>query len=259
MPDQHPHWLSRLVDGELLVRRVEGTPSDEPEIAFRHALLREGAYATLTEADRALGHRLAATFLEACGESDPGVLAEHFSRGCDKARASVCYLRAAEQAIRSNDTDAAIAHATRGLEQGGADDTKLALLGALCEIHGWQSKWEAAASYAEKVLSLAEPGSTPWARAITAKLVHAHVSGRHDEMTALLGAVRRVSPEAGAIDSLAVSIAIVTFTLDAGGHFTLGELCVEWLLDIAGAPVNEERAPENARTMELAAQWLSEA
>jgi hypothetical protein len=229
-------WLAKLVEDELLVRRIDGAPSDEPDIAFRHALLREGAYATLTEADSALGHRLAATFLEACGESDPGVLAEHFSRGRDAIRASVRYLRAAEQALRGNDADAAITHATRGLEQGGADETTLALLGVLCEIHGWLSQWEAAASYAEKVFRLARPGSSPWARAITAKLVHAHVSGRDDEVTALLGAARGVQPSAGEVDSLAVSIAILTFTLDAGGHFALGELCLEWLLDIAGAP-----------------------
>ncbi len=228
-------WLAKLVEDELLVRRIDGAPSDEPDIAFRHALLREGAYATLTEADSALGHRLAATFLEACGESDPGVLAEHFSRGRDAVRASVRYLRAAEQALRGNDADAAITHATRGLEQGGADETTLALLGVLCEIHWWLSQWEAAASYAEKVLILARPGSSPWARAITAKLVHAHVSGRDDEVTALLGAARYVHPSAGEVDSLAVSIAILIFTLDAGGHFALGELCLEWLLDIAGA------------------------
>ena len=41
-PAEVRDWLSMLVEGELLVRRVEGAPSDEPEIAFRHALLREG-------------------------------------------------------------------------------------------------------------------------------------------------------------------------------------------------------------------------
>ena len=44
---------------EVLVRRGEGRFPGEHEYVFRHALVREAAYAMLTEDDRALGHRLA--------------------------------------------------------------------------------------------------------------------------------------------------------------------------------------------------------
>src|SRR6185369_9465458 len=79
--------ISDLVDREVLVRRPESRFPGEEELAFRHALLREGSYAMLTAEDRALGHRLAASFLEQRGEGDPMVLAEHFERGGEPARA----------------------------------------------------------------------------------------------------------------------------------------------------------------------------
>src|SRR6185503_7917732 len=57
-------WIDGLVEREVLVRRQESRFPGETEFAFRHALLREGAYAMLTEAARALGHRLAGAWLQ---------------------------------------------------------------------------------------------------------------------------------------------------------------------------------------------------
>ena len=54
------HLVERELDrGAARVARVPG----EAEYAFRHALVREAAYAMLTDADRALGHRLAGAWL----------------------------------------------------------------------------------------------------------------------------------------------------------------------------------------------------
>ncbi|TMQ03684.1 MAG: serine/threonine-protein kinase PknK, partial [Deltaproteobacteria bacterium] len=52
-------WLARLVEQEVLAERPDGRHAGQRELAFRHSLLREGAYATLTPDDRRLGHRLA--------------------------------------------------------------------------------------------------------------------------------------------------------------------------------------------------------
>jgi tetratricopeptide (TPR) repeat protein len=79
--------LEKLVDQELLRRRAdEGAAAGEPDLAFRHALMREGAYAMLTDEDQVLGHRLAAEWLEQQGAVDgaPGagapasLLASHY-------------------------------------------------------------------------------------------------------------------------------------------------------------------------------------
>ena len=73
--------LGSLVEQELLVRRSECRFPGEEEYAFRHVLLREGAYAMLVKTDRVLGHRLAGAWLKEHGEQDPSVLAEHLERG----------------------------------------------------------------------------------------------------------------------------------------------------------------------------------
>ena len=70
----------------------------EEEYAFRHSLLREDAHAMLTDRDRVIGHRLAGEWLEQAGEQDPKVLAEHFERGGEPARAAKYHLEAAELA-----------------------------------------------------------------------------------------------------------------------------------------------------------------
>jgi predicted ATPase len=62
--------LAFLTRQEILVKRAVSRVPGEDEYAFRHALLREGAYALLTEEDRVLGHRLAGAWLEAHGEQD---------------------------------------------------------------------------------------------------------------------------------------------------------------------------------------------
>ena len=87
-------WLSLLVDREVLVVQPESRFPGETELRFRHTLLREGAYAMLTESDRVLGHRLAAAYLEAQGESDALVLAEHWERGREPDRAQALRVRA---------------------------------------------------------------------------------------------------------------------------------------------------------------------
>jgi tetratricopeptide (TPR) repeat protein len=78
-------WLPWLVEREILVRRAGGHGAGDEEHAFRHALLREGSYAMLTERDRVLGHRLAGHWMRgvasAGGEVRPAVMAEHFFRG----------------------------------------------------------------------------------------------------------------------------------------------------------------------------------
>ena len=57
-------WLDALCERETISRRVSDRYPGEIESAFRHDLLREAAYATLTDSDRVLGHRLCAEWLE---------------------------------------------------------------------------------------------------------------------------------------------------------------------------------------------------
>src|SRR6185312_11694497 len=91
---------------------------NDVEYVFAHALVREAAYAMLTDEDRLLGHRLAGDWLEQAGVGDAMVLAEHFRRGEELARAQRWYERAAAQALSANDLGAAIERAELGIAGG---------------------------------------------------------------------------------------------------------------------------------------------
>jgi hypothetical protein len=93
--------LELLLREEILEERRKSRFPGEKELRFRHALVREGAYALLIEQDRALGHKLVGEWLEQRGEDQPRVLAEHFDRGKEPVRAAGYYLRAGQQAKTS--------------------------------------------------------------------------------------------------------------------------------------------------------------
>ncbi len=80
--------------------------------------MRDAAYASFTDDDRVLGHRLAAEWLEKAGEADAFVLAEHFRQGAAPDRAVAYYLLAARRALEGNDVAAALDRAARGLACG---------------------------------------------------------------------------------------------------------------------------------------------
>ncbi|WP_437720284.1 protein kinase domain-containing protein [Sorangium sp. So ce861] len=150
---------AELFEREILERRPTSRFAGEEEVGFRHALLREAAYAMLTEGDRALGHRLAGEWLREAGEQDPTVLAEHFARGGDGARAAEMYLRAAELALRGADLPAVLARAQAGIACGAAGETLAALHVQRMEALIWSDAQEEAHAAAFRAIEASTPGS----------------------------------------------------------------------------------------------------
>jgi predicted ATPase len=70
-------WLESLVESRIVKRRDASRFKNDDEYEFCDPLVREGAYALLTDADRALGHELAVEWLERMGEPDPAVITGH--------------------------------------------------------------------------------------------------------------------------------------------------------------------------------------
>lgn len=140
------HWLSELEAREVISRRGESRFSGETEYSFRHALVREAAYAMLTQADRLLGHRLAGQWLEGAGESDASLIAEHLEQGGEQDRAAPWWLAAAESALDASDFDVAAERAERGV----ACDPAGELLGALLLVLAETERWRGAPDYAER-------------------------------------------------------------------------------------------------------------
>jgi tetratricopeptide (TPR) repeat protein len=157
-----PAWLRELADAEVIARRAEARFPGEEEYAFRHALVREAAYAMLTAEDRELGHALAGSWLSAVGESSAIILAEHFERGGQKAAAAAQYERAADQALEANDFEAALRAVDRGLACGAAGERLGALRAIETEAHNWRGEFADARESGLAAMAALKPGSAPW-------------------------------------------------------------------------------------------------
>jgi tetratricopeptide (TPR) repeat protein len=153
------HWLGELKAREVVAGRPRSRFGGEPELGFRHSLLRDAAYAMLTDEDRALGHRLAGAWLERAGEPEAAVLADHFERGGEPERAAALYERAAGQALAGGDPAKAVALADRGLRCGGARGP---LLLVQAEAERARGDHPAAERRAFEAMASLERGSDAW-------------------------------------------------------------------------------------------------
>jgi tetratricopeptide (TPR) repeat protein len=200
-------WLRELTEQELVSRRSTGRFPGEEEFAFRHALLRDGAYAMLTDDDKKLGHVLAGDWLERMGERDAMTLAEHFERGGALARALPWYPRAAEQALEGNDLEGALSRAERGIACGATGKELGLLRGLQAEARNWRGENAEALALATDAMTLLPKGEGPWFSAAREAIITAHKVGSRDQVVAIVGSIgsERGSLEAQAARGMALA------------------------------------------------------
>jgi eukaryotic-like serine/threonine-protein kinase len=221
-------WVAKLVEQEVLVVRPKSRFPGERELAFRHALLREGAYATLTEEDQRLGHRLVGEWLEQHGEADPMMLAGHFERGGEGARAASFYLRAAEQARQVVDVEATVARASLGLGCAPTAELRLALLGIRAEAASESMQLLGSGiADAEELMRSAPRGSVPWTQALSVYFQGTMVAGRITDLLAGIEALRDVEPVPEAVERMALAFVTAVGCLDFLGRISEGNTVEE--------------------------------
>jgi tetratricopeptide (TPR) repeat protein len=207
-------WLGLLVDEEVIERRHPSRYPTEMEYAFRHALMRDAAYAMLTDADRALGHRLASRYLEGAGEHDPMILADHAREGGDLERAAPLYLRATEQAFACEEWEAVRRRAAHGIASGASG----AVLSDLCALDAcavyYQSDAVLAHRLATDALALVPHASLNWCRLVGILLVIAPQFGHMDQFQQLVVFLEGAepAPEARLAYIEAASMLIIMFS-----------------------------------------------
>ncbi|MET0385576.1 MAG: protein kinase [Polyangiales bacterium] len=153
--------LSSLCDREVIFRN--GVAS-EHEYVFRHALIRDAAYMLLRDEDRALGHRLAAAWLEESGEA-PALLADHYERGGVPSRASRHWAHAAEQAFEAGSLDDVLRCGERAIACGVEGEAFGELAAQLAEARSYDEDDAGAAAWAERARAKLTPGAAAWWRA----------------------------------------------------------------------------------------------
>jgi len=229
-PTMVGEWLDKLVEQEVLAVRPVSRLAGQRELAFRHSLFREGAYATLTDEDKRVGHRLAGEWLERHGEEDPMVLAGHFERGGEGALAASYYLRASRQALHAADLGATMIRAGLGLACAPSHELRIDLLGMRCKAfgHGLHLINEVMPD-AEELLRIAPRGSVPWGQAINAYMEGTMAAGRIGELRATIALLGEVEPGPGVEETPFVSGICV---LDSLGHVSEGNALEERFAEI---------------------------
>jgi tetratricopeptide (TPR) repeat protein len=240
--------LLGLVEREVLVQRPSGHFESSLELSFRHALLREGAYAMLTADDRTTGHRLAGSWLERSGETDPRLLAAHFDRGDEAAKAAAYYRSAAEQALEGGDYGAAIALAARGTALTQEPEVIAGLFAVDADAKLQSGDLKGALCAGREVLGRARPGSRTEGRAIYAAVLAADLLRDTELIEEASEQLLRAEPEPDAIALLASGFFSVILGLIYQGQPRVAATYlqrVEWI----SAPVMD-RDP-------LAVAWVS--
>lgn len=106
--------MKALVASEILVEQHSSRFSGAREWTFKHALVRDVAYACLGERERRELHALAGAWLDSMGE-DAAVVAGHYDLGGQHAAAAFHWARAAERALSTNALTEALHMAERSL------------------------------------------------------------------------------------------------------------------------------------------------
>jgi tetratricopeptide (TPR) repeat protein len=131
-------WLEILVAKEILFTRPVGAARQH---VFRHGLLHQAAYAMLSPKEEVDGHYIAGDLLEEAGERDAIVLADHFEKGHQPARA-VRWLRvAANQAMEVDDLKAALDRVERGVRLSAQGEDLAELRVVESEARYWKAEY----------------------------------------------------------------------------------------------------------------------
>jgi tetratricopeptide (TPR) repeat protein len=210
--------LDALARREMVGNR-ESRLAGQRELDFRNALIRDVTYAMLTETDAALGHALAADWLERAGETDPFVLAEHRARAGQKEQAVVQYKRSAEAALDASDFGMVLERVKRAEACGAKGEELAAMLVMAAAAHRWQGATRECGEAAARAVELATRDSALYFRAFR---LHAYASSFAGDVEAVMRAAEVLQTARPADDALvdwAAALTTVANSLLTTGHF----------------------------------------
>ncbi len=183
---ENPAYDCRLLVEQFLVR------ADGSEFLFCHALIRDGAYASLLHSRRRRLHARAAEWFET---SDPVLAAEHFDRA-EHPRAALAYLAASESASSQFRYQTALALAERGLALAAERAARFALLMAQARLLVELGRAVDAIATARAALD-ASSGPVERVRALIAMTAGMRLNDRIDEGLAALAEAEPMAVAAG--------------------------------------------------------------
>ncbi len=233
--------VARLASRELILEPHATSRGGDALYTFCHALVREAVYATLTEEDRVLGHRLAGEWLEGTGSTDAVALAEHFVRGGEPGRAVRWYLRGAQQALTADDLAAAVDRVARGASCGASGEERGTLLLVQAEAEIWRGELTLGERCATEASTLFPAGSEGWFQASYQAVIAAGKLGHFDRVEASFASSTGGSTEGAAGIAARISyLCACASNLLFGGRYAAA--------DSAFAALSPLRAPDALST-----------
>ncbi|WP_428261076.1 serine/threonine-protein kinase PknK [Haliangium sp.] len=174
-------WLDELAAREIFRRMPVARLPGQREYSFRNALLRDAAYAMLTDEDRRLGHALAGDWLERAGETDSAILAEHFLRGGLIDRAVPHYCQAADDSLAAGELLGAIVRAQHAIEAGAAGPLLARMRAIQAEASFWNYRYADCIRFGAQATAHSEPGGPLWFHAMGHAISAALLSDQDDD------------------------------------------------------------------------------
>lgn len=206
-----PSALQELVEAEIISPQRDSRLTGDADFTFRHDLVRDAAYALLTDRDRVAGHFLAAQFLERSGHPEAALLAEHYRRGDAPQEAAVWYRRAAEQALAANELGAARERAQSAIDAGVKGEARGQLYSLQATAAYWLRDDRATQRYADLALSCLVKGSTEYYHAVAHFLVSSGRVKDWESVERTLSTVVAAETLPGAIAARALCLARVGY------------------------------------------------
>ena len=239
--------IATLVQAEMIIEPSRSRFPDETEFVFRHALVREVAYAMSSAVELRGAHGAAALWLESAGDTDAGGLAEHFERGAMPDQAIRWFVRAGKRAINGSDLRAAQSHCERGLvaarRVANRDDAVGEFLAMQAEVLRGLGEFAPAATTAMEAMRLLPRASAGWYAAASRAAAACGRLGRFDdsermarEITSHSPTPATVAPRLAVLCSVASQLYLAS-RLEAAGaiHEIIGRESVHLAADDWGA------------------------
>jgi predicted ATPase len=223
--------MKALVASEILVEQNSSRFSGAREWTFKHALVRDVAYACLGERERRELHALAAAWLGSMGE-DAAAVAGHYDLGGQHTQAADHWARAAQRALSTNALNEALNMAERALAF--AEDRPSGFLRASYLDEAW-SRLDPRASEREAAIRALEDNVYDEASAVRARGARARFDdarGSGERISERLAETRDEAEALGLNDEEARCSATLAARLAFAGRFAEAEAEVRRLLHL---------------------------
>lgn len=224
--------LRALSGAEILLEQAGSRFRDAREWAFKHALAREVAYASLGEDDLRELHARAGRWLASMGEDDATV-ARHLELGGQAVEGAVYLERAARRALATNAHADAAAYAERALAFAEDKPTQFGRALLLDEAYVRLDPRAADRETAVALLEDAVYDEASAVRARGARLRYDAAKGGGPETIAGLDEIRKSAQQLGIFDEVARSSATLAARCAFAGELDRAALVASELLDLA--------------------------